>query len=68
LPDFAASAAAVCLLVGFATGLAGRFFSALRAAASGADVGWREPDGFDFAEIFLGLAAALAMAGIDPVE
>jgi hypothetical protein len=42
--------------------LVGLSFSAARADAGGADFARTGPDGFDFAAIFLGLAAALAMA------
>src|SRR5258705_13386343 len=44
---------------GFAAGLAGIFFSALRAAGAALRTG---ADGFDFAAIFLDFATALAMA------
>jgi hypothetical protein len=47
---------------GFDAGLAGLFFSPVRTDAGGADFAGTGADGFDFAAIFLGLAAALAMA------
>src|ERR1700738_1293010 len=71
LPDFAASAAglrATTLLTGFGAGLAGVFFSAVRALAGGAAWARTGVDGFDFAAIFLGLATALAMTANNPRE
>src|SRR3977135_3249955 len=67
LPDFATSEAGL-LATAFGAGLAGLFFSALRAEAGGAAfarAGW---DGFDFAAIFLDLATALAMTDNNPRE
>src|ERR1035438_2966241 len=64
LPDFAASAAglaAMTLPAGFEACLAGLFVSALRAASGGTGLARAAMDGFDFAVIFLGLDAALAM-------
>src|SRR5471030_3077895 len=64
LPDFAASAAgllATALAVAFGAGLAGLFFSALRALAGGAGLARAGTDGFDFAAAFLVFATALAM-------
>src|SRR5262249_6723435 len=46
----------------FATCLAGLFLSAFRAVATAAGFARDAADGFDFAEVFLSLAAALAMA------
>src|ERR1700690_812186 len=56
LPDFAEAAAlpATTLLAGFGAGLAGLFFSALRALADGAGLARTGMDGFDLAVIFLG--------------
>src|SRR5271169_5533127 len=71
LPDFAASAAglaATTLLTDFDVGLAGLFFSALRALAEGAGLARTVADDFDFAAIFLGLATALAMTENNPQE
>src|SRR6202022_4552710 len=65
LPDFTASAAglaATTLPTAFGAGLAGLFFSAVREKAGGAAFARTGAEGFDFAAIFLGLAAALAMA------
>src|ERR1700694_2963361 len=64
LPDFTASAAgllATTLPAGFGAGLAGLFFSALRAEAGGAALAWAGMDGFDFAATFLVCAPALAI-------
>src|SRR5450755_616959 len=55
LPDFAASAAglaAATLPASFGAGLAGLFFSALRAEAGGAGFARAGKEGFDFATIF----------------
>src|SRR6266550_4119937 len=69
LPDFATSAAllsaallAAALLTGFGAALAGRFLSALRAETGGAPLARAATDGFDFAAIFFGFDATLAMA------
>jgi hypothetical protein len=56
------------LLAAFGAGLAGLFFSALRALAAGTGLARPGPDDFDFAAIFLGLATALAMTAINPQE
>src|SRR5713226_3168964 len=56
LPDFTASGAGLLAAI-FLTGFGGLFFSALRALAL-APPG---VDGFDFATVFFGLDAALAM-------
>src|SRR5665213_3286535 len=64
LPDFAASDPpwlATGLPPGFAAGLAGLFFRALRAVAGGAALARTGADGFDFAAVFLAFATALAM-------
>src|SRR5882724_13203426 len=64
LPDFAASVAGLLtalLPAGFGAGLAGLFFKVLRALASGAALARAGAEGFDFAAIFLGFDAALAM-------
>ena len=53
---------------GFGAGLAGLFFSALRAVAGGAGFARAGADGFDFAAIFFGLATALAMTANNPRE
>jgi hypothetical protein len=53
---------ATTLPADFGAALAGLFFSALRADSGGAALARVGADGFDFAAIFLGLAAALAMA------
>jgi hypothetical protein len=45
-----------------ATALAGLFFSALRAAGTGAGFARSPTEDFDFAETFFDLATALAMA------
>src|SRR5665213_746965 len=60
LPDLAASGAP-WLAAGFGAGLAGLFFSALRAVAGGAALARTGADGFDFAAVFLAFATALAM-------
>src|SRR5882672_2154655 len=60
LPDFAASAAGLAA-AGFGAALAGLFFNALRALAGGAGLARTGADGFDFAAVFLGFDAALAM-------
>src|SRR6202035_5028102 len=65
LPDFTASAsgfAATTLPAGFSVAFAGLFYSPVRAEAGGVALTRTGADGFDFAAIFLGLAAALAMA------
>src|SRR5271169_5708559 len=65
LPDFAAALAtlpAIAEPAGLAGPFATLFWSALRAAAGGAAFGRTAADGFDFAAIFLGFDAALAMA------
>jgi len=56
------------LPTGFGAGLAGLFFSALRALADGAGLARTGMDDFDFAAIFLGLATALAMTAFNPQE
>src|ERR1700730_2917700 len=71
LPDFTASAAglpATILPTGFGAGLAGLFFSALRAEAGGAAFARAGTDGFDFAAIFFVFATALAMTANHPRE
>src|SRR3984957_13058051 len=67
LPDFAASAAGLAAAT-LAAGLAALFLSALRAEAAGAGFARAGREGFDFTAVFLGLAAALAMAGNNPRE
>ena len=52
----------------FGAGLAGLFFSALRAEAGGAGLARAATDGFDFAAIFLVFATALAMTANNPRE
>src|SRR5271168_1614108 len=69
LPDFATSAAglaAAILLTAFGAGLAGPFFSALRAPADGAALVRAGVDDFDFAAVFLFFATALAMIANNP--
>src|SRR5260221_4151205 len=64
LPDFAASAAgllAATFSAGFGAGLAGLFFSALRAEAAGVAFAPAAMDGFAFASIFLVFGTALAV-------
>src|SRR5215468_3525566 len=61
LPAFGVSAAAGLAGV-FATCLAGPFLRAFRAVATAAGFARGAADAFDFAEVFLSLAAALAMA------
>src|ERR1700726_2052851 len=71
LPDFATSSAgllAATLLAAFGAGLAGLFFSALRARAGGAAFARAGVDGFDFAAVFLVFATALAMTANHPRE
>src|ERR1700687_3760272 len=71
LPDFAAPSAgllATTLLGGFGAGLAGVFFSALRALAGGAAFARAGVDDFDFAAIFLVFVTALAMTANNPRE
>src|SRR3984885_1192177 len=77
LPAFAGSALTGADLAGsdlalpgtsFFSGLAGLFFSALRAAADGAGLARAAADGFDFAAIFFDLATALAMTENDPLK
>jgi len=60
LPAFIGSAAGFGALL--AAVLPGVFASALRAEAAGARFARGAAEGFDFAEIFFDLAAALAMA------
>jgi hypothetical protein len=52
---------AATFLTGFGAGLAGLFFSALRALAAGAGLARPGVDDFDFAAFFLNFDAALAM-------
>src|SRR5258708_37412970 len=72
LPAFAGSALTGSDLAlpgtSFFAGLAGLFFSALRAAADGAGLARAAADGFDFAAIFFDLATALAMTENDPLK
>src|ERR1700722_5948029 len=71
LPDFAASAAglaAATLPAGFGAGLAAFFLKAFRAEARPEGLARTGTEGFDFTAVFLGLAAALAMAGNNPRE
>jgi len=58
---FATALGAAVLGAAFVTGLAGPFFSALRAGATGAAFPRTGVDGFDFAAIFFDFATALAM-------
>src|ERR1700730_2480760 len=67
LPALTPSAAGLRATV-LGAGLAGLVFSALRGEARGAAFARAAVDGFDFAAIFLGLAAALAMTANNPRE
>src|ERR1700722_10331583 len=67
LPAFTVSAAGL-LATDFGVGLAGLFFSALRAVAGGGAFARTANDGVDFAAIFFGLATALAMTANNPQE
>src|SRR6185436_15426106 len=67
LPDFARSAAGFAddltasgFFVAFGAGLAGLFFSGLRAPRGAAAFALAGKEGFDFAAVFLSLDAALA--------
>src|SRR3990170_1275714 len=62
------AALAVVLAVVLGAGLAGLFFSALRARAGGAALARAGADGFDFAAVFLSLDAALAMTANNPLK
>src|SRR6185437_11183216 len=59
--DVVAGLPAFDLAAGFGAGLAGLFFSALRAAAGGAAFFRADTDAFDFAAVFFVFATALAM-------
>src|SRR5258708_32940963 len=69
LPDFAASAAGLLAATfsdGFGAGLAGLFFSALRAEAAGVAFARARMGGFDFAAVFLVFASGFAMPSNHP--
>src|ERR1700722_9487738 len=71
LPDLTASFASLLatgLPARFGAALTALFFSALRALAGGAALVRAGADGFDFAAIFFGLEAALAMTANNPRE
>src|SRR5258708_21208319 len=71
LSAFTTSAAgllAATLLTGCGAGLAGPFFSALRAVAGGAAFTRVGMDGFAFAAVFLSFEAALAMTANPPLD